>query len=199
MIKKILFIIIFCLCNYLFADNGDFTGRSRFGLQLLGNHQASVGGLVGNEDVQVGFSFSGEFLYALHDFFEFGIGIEYQIVRRQVRFAGNFNFAPIYAVVRIPFDLGLFTPFLIGRVGYNFFFGDIEYTGTYGVLSGGLYYAVGGGIDFINFTLFDKPCSIFIEATYSSNSGSLDDNFFNFSANLIYTKIDVFLGFRRTF
>ncbi len=151
-------------------------------------------GLSVTEDVEIGFSFGADLLYALHDYFEFGIGIEYQISRSQVKYQGDFNFAPLYGVIRIPFSLKYVTPYLLSRIGYGFFFGDVNYTGTFGQLTGGFYYAVGGGIEFLRFKLLGKDNYLFLESTYSANYGSIKDDYFNYTADVRYGKIDIFFG-----
>ena len=186
--KSLVAIILLLIAISAFTE---FKTRARAGLQFLGKHEVSILGISGTADVNIGFSFSPELLYAFHDNFEAGIGLEYQIGRSQTKFPGDFNFASLYGVVIFPLELGPITPFILGRIGYNLFFGDYNYTGPMS-LDGGLYFAVGGGISFLTFKIADKPRSIFLESTYSQNYGSA--SYIGYTANVIYSKIDVFLG-----
>ena len=103
---------------------------------------------------------------------------------------GTFAFAPLCGIIRIPLLLGSFKPYLLGRIGYGLFLGDLFYKGTYGELSGGIYYAFGGGIEII----FAGNFIIFAEATYSVNHGSVVDYYYGYSANIIFSRMDIFVG-----
>ncbi len=186
--KSFVALILILVALSVFAE---VKSRARVGLQFLGKHKVSILGISGTADVNVGFSFSPELLYAFRDNFEVGIGFEYQIGRSQTEFPGDFHFVPLYGIVILPLDLDPITLFITGRVGYSLFFGDYNYTGI-ASLNGGLYFAAGGGISFLTFIIADKPRSIFLESTYSQNYGSA--SYAGFTANVIYSKIDVFLG-----
>jgi hypothetical protein len=186
--------LIFSSFELLFGQAGTFSGRSRFGLQVLGSHEVTINNLSGTEDVETGFSFGADFLCAVHDNIELGIGIEYQIPRSQVKYEGDFNFAPLYGIIRFPISLRYVTLYSLGRIGYGFFFGEERYTGTFGKLTGGFYYAVGGGIELIRFTLFGRENYLFLESTYSANNGRVEDDYFNYSADVCYRRMDIFFG-----
>ena len=90
--------------------------------------------------------------------------------------------------MRVPFDVGPVTPYVVGRLGVGLFSGDSNYTGGLGT-SLGRYDAVGGGIDL----RFGKA-SIFAEGTYSADNGLIWLSIFGPTANILYTRMDLSAG-----
>jgi hypothetical protein len=165
--------------------------RVRVAGQLSGNQETTYLGATGNDAVDNGYSIAVEGLNKVLPFLQVGVGIEYEVGRQQADFPGNFQYVPIYGVARVPFDIGPIIPYAVGRIGYGLFSGDSTYTGGYAT-TGGLYYAVGGGIDL----RFGKA-SIFAEGTYSADNGSLSIS--GDTANIFYTRIDLSAGLSITF
>jgi len=165
----------------------------------MGDHEVSISGLSASADVETGFSLGAEFLYSLHKNFETGVGLEYLFKRSQKDFPGDFNFSNLYGVVLFPYDLALVTPYAVVRVGYGFFFGEEEYTGSFGVLSGGLFYCFGAGIEFLRFKFKGKDNAVFLEGAYSVNHGSVVDDYFGYTADVRYSRVDVMLGLSGNF
>lgn len=168
-------------------------GISYFGMQLAGNHEVSVGGLSGSTPVNIGVSFGADFLYAFIPNLEFGVGIEYQFPRQQTLYIGNFHFSPLYAVTRIPFSLPGIEIYGIGKVGYNFFFGDTDYFGFYSP-SGGFFFQVGGGIGITaaTFELLRAYYFPMIQALYTSNSGSA--SYSTSTIDVRYSCLSIYIG-----
>jgi hypothetical protein len=160
--------------------------RARISGQFQGNQQTNFEGATGNSDVDNGYSIGVEGLSKILPILQLGVGVEYQFGRQQTDFVGNFQYMPIYAVLRVPINLGPITPYAIGRIGYGLFSGDSDYTSGYPT-TGGLYYAVGGGID-----LRFGRASIFAEGAYSVDNGSIST--LNETANILYTRIDLSVG-----
>ncbi len=195
---KIYFIFLLSLlfCSVLSAQGNNLSGNSRFSVQVMGDHEASLLGLTGNEDVEIGFSIGFDLFYRFHNNFKAGVGAETQFNRSQESYPGDFKFLPVYGVICFPIGLEYLTPYAIARIGYGFFFGETEYTGTSGKLTGGLYYSFGGGIEFLKFKIRDQDRFLILEATYSGNQGSLEDSYLgiDFKADVRYTRIDISFG-----
>ena len=146
---------------------GNFTFRGIFALQLAGNHEVSLGGSVGTEDVEVGFSSAVELLYRFLPNLRMGAGFEAQFGRSQKRFPGDFEFFPLYGILAFPFDLRVVRPYAIAKVGYGFFLGTVSYTGTYGDLTGGLYYSTGVGMELLEYEkLLGFPGHVFCQSWF---------------------------------
>jgi hypothetical protein len=116
-----------------------------------------------------------------------GAGLEYEFGSSlTIDTSAVFQFIPIYGVVRVPFDIGPVTPYAVARIGYGVFSGNSAYTGGVS-LTGGLYYALGGGID-----LRLGQFSIFAEGTYSADNGSFP--LLGITFNVLYTTLDLSAG-----
>ncbi len=196
LLSKTCFILFLSLlfCSVLSAQDSTWTGNSRFCLQLMGDHEVSLAGAKANEDVEIGFSLALDLFYRFHDNFKAGIGTETQFNRSQERFPGDFQFLSPYGVVCFPIGLKSIKPYAIARIGYGFFSGKTEYTGTYGELTGGLYYSFGGGIEFLKFKILNQDRVLILETAYSCNQGSIEDDFFGYSADVRYSRIDISFG-----
>ncbi|MFH1282198.1 MAG: hypothetical protein ABII27_00860 [bacterium] len=121
-----------------------------------------------NEDVKDGVSFTGEYISYMNDHFGLGGGITYQIPRKESDYDGKFNFIPIYGLFKlrtVPQTIDQPSFYFTGQLGYNVFAGDSDYK-LGGSLDGGLYYGLGGGLQFKNGLLF--------ELLYSVNNGSYE-------------------------
>ena len=121
------------------------------------------------EDVNDGVSLSVEQVIYANNNYGLGGGIAYQIERELKDYEGKFNFIPIYGLAKlrtVPRDIYQPSFYLTGQLGYNILEGDRDYKGKDGVLDGGLYYGIGGGLSFKNGFLF--------ELLYSVNNGSYE-------------------------
>lgn len=174
-------IVLFVAKNYAFAEG---SGTVKIGVDMSGKHEVSSEGLSATENVEMGFSLSGEYVSAINETLELGVGITYQIPRSQEDFKGDFNFIPIYGLVKIRPTTNDMSPYLIGQLGYNLFDGDSDYKGL-GSLSGGIYYGIGAGL------IFQK--GVQVELLYSVNNGSYEVLGYNF--DIKYSKIGLSLGY----
>jgi hypothetical protein len=191
---------IFISVTQLSAQEPLFHMKAGVGIDLLGNHKVTVGSTSGNAAVDTGFSVDLE-AGMKYSFLFIAIGYEAQFNRKQTQYAGKFNFMPFYLYIEANADFEFLSPYILGKIGYAFLFnGDIQYTGTYGVLTGGLYWAGGIGFDLIRFkNIFNNPISLFVEVSYSFNYGSLYDWYFSYKADVEYSKLNIRVGTRSSF
>lgn len=188
MSKYYLFILSFIILftGYAFAEG---EGTVKVGLDMSGKHKISGEGLSGTEDVSTGFSFSGEYSPIINESFKAGIGISYQVPRAQEDYDGDFNFIPIYGLIKInPTAPGVIAPYVIAQIGHNFFNGDEEYKEDFS-LNGGLYYGLGAGL------IFEQGLQI--ELLYSVNNGSAD--ILDYDFNIDYSHIGISFGYTTPF
>jgi hypothetical protein len=176
------FIVLFTV-NNVFAS-----GAVKFGLDSEGDHKSSD--YWGSEtlDVEKGVSLSAEFFGPIGNTIDMGGGFSIQAPRALKDFAGDFSFIPFYFAIRTRFVDNDTTPYFIGQLGYNFFFGDSDYKDAGyadAELDGGLYWGLGGGI------IINKH--FLIELLYTENNGTADvvgDKY-----DIKYTKMTLNFGF----
>jgi hypothetical protein len=206
--KRILFIILllFGFCPYLMyalkdEDEGKkWLARTRFSVQMLGKHKTTPSSISGVKDVNTGVSMSIEFFHRFHRFIELGAGVEYQFARELENISRDFNFIPIYATLKVPAGFKKVNPYLIGRLGYNFFRGDDQYMGmgvNYSDLKGGLCYSFGGGANLLSFWLFQSNYYLFTEIIYSANRGNVTSG--GSPMDIDYSKLDIIIGLENYF
>lgn len=102
---------------------------------------------------------------------EYGAGFEYPFYRTvqgnsslTIPDGSQFNFIPVYGVIKYNFnDDKQAQPYVTARLGYNFVYGDSNFTKNISSLTGGFYYAVGVGMNFNQ---------IVAEILFSSNHGT---------------------------
>jgi hypothetical protein len=173
-----------------FAD-GAFSLRFRGTGEFAGNQSVSASPITANESVAGGFAIGLDGLFKVMPYLQIGAGLEYQFSRQatyQGVNQGNVQYLPIYAMVRVPFALGPIEPYVVGRIGYGFFSGDSTYTLSGAMsLSGGLFFAVGGGIDY-RF----GPVSIFAEAAYAVDDAT--QQILGVNESVSYTGLDLSVG-----
>ncbi len=101
---------------------------------------------------------------------EYGVGIGYQCPREIKDLDGKFKFIPLYLTGKYYFETeqGNVAPFIVGRVGYNFFSGDDDYKAG-NDLGNGFYCALGFGVALAK--VGDGHSSI--AALYEINNGTL--------------------------
>jgi hypothetical protein len=206
--KRILFIILLLFSFYphlMYAlkdeDEGKkWLARTRFNVQTLGKHETTPSSISGVKDVNTSVSTSIEFFYRFHRFIELGAGVEYQFARERKNISGGFNFIPIYAALKVPAGFKKVNPYLIGRIGYNFFRGDDLYMGTgvnYIDPKGGLCYSIGGGANLFSFWLFHSNSYLFTEIIYSVNRGNSTS--LGSPMDIDYSKLDIIIGLENYF
>ncbi len=173
----------------LFSVNNVFAGGAvKLGLDFEGDHKVSGYGVSGTEDVEPGVSLSAEFFAPIAHTIDLGGGMALQIPRSQQDYEGDFSFMPFYFAIRTRLMDNNTTPYFIGQLGYNFFFGDSDYRGT-GVyeadLDGGLYWGLGGGVIINRHFL--------IELLYTENNGTAETAGYSF--DIKYSKVTLSFGF----
>lgn len=187
--KKKLMLLILPALFVFFTSNNTFAGGAiKLGVDLPGDHEISGAGLSGTEDVETGFSLSGELFGTIADNIDIGGGITLQLPRSQEDFDGDFYFIPFYGMIRFRHTFDKVAPYLIGQLGYNLFFGDSDYKGI-GIfeadLEGGLYYGLGGGV------IFSEHFQI--ELLYSVNNGTAE--LLGTDFDIEYSKISFLFGY----
>ena len=159
--KKLFFIIY--LLTLIFLPSGinavDFIIKA--GIDFDGEHKIYANPNNIFSETKTGFSFSSELYLDLNNYIAFGAGAEYQAPRGLKSIDGEFNFVPVYGIIKFQLKAKKYKPFINLKSGYNFLITDNDYNGGED-LDGGFYYAFGTGVD-IN--------SIIIELLYSTNYG----------------------------
>jgi hypothetical protein len=194
-------------------SGSDEVGRNewifKLGLDFLGTHETSNSNLFiegsgngtidGTQKTGAGLSFGSEYVGYVTDNLGLGGGLTLQSLRGLADGSGNFNFFPLYGMVKLRTTpaRGNVYEYIVGQLGYNFFGGDYSYRGG-GTLDGGLYYGVGAGI---------MVHRIQLELLYSvdhgsaGNSGYIYDDqnqaydYFKESGDITYSKIGLNIGF----
>lgn len=136
-------------------------------------------------DIKSGFALTLELGKAINENIGLGIGATYQF-KRGIDEKGaddaEFNFIPIYGMIKFWTDAGEILPFGIVQIGYNLFQGtddmktlyyyEADYDYEAGArwkdcdMKGGLYWGIGGGIILQN--------GVQIQLLYSVNNGSIE-------------------------
>jgi len=157
-----LFLLIILLLPFKTLFAGEMYAAA--GVDVDGRHRSSTSGITATTDAETGFSLDLGYFFDIHDFFQIGPGIEFQVPRGYSG-SGKFSFLPVYLAARIPLRTKSFSPFLSGRTGYTFFIPDSKYKSGSRQEDGGFYYGFGTGI------LKDI---FIIELVYSVHYASLD-------------------------
>ena len=140
----------------------DFQGQhSVNGSMYVGNYSYDLGG---SEPTDGGMSLSGETISYFSENAGTGVGVTFQLARKQANYSGNFSFIPIYGILKLRSMPGPEREYLyaVGHLGFNLFLGDNAYKGS-GSLVSGMYYAGGAGAQF---------GAVQIELLYTVNRGS---------------------------
>lgn len=123
---------------------------------FFGKHKYSVGDFYSEEKVQIwgAPSFELDFEIFKNNAFQetidlkLGFGVEYMLPRSGSNINGKFSFMPFFGVVKLCITKNDdISPAIVGRFGWNGYFGDAEYKGVAN-LKGSKYYAVGLSILF---------------------------------------------------
>lgn len=173
--------------EFILKPNLDVAGSGK--MEALG---ASVDYSAGT-----GFGLGAEVVDKVSDSVEIGAGFSYYFPRKmeKAKFLGVetalaqetlFNFVPIYGLARFNIFSGdNIKGFSKVQLGYNVIFdGNDNFKGS-STLSGGLHYAVGGGLAFSN---------ALIEMMYSVDEGSSSGS--GITAKMNYSKIALSVGLR---
>jgi hypothetical protein len=124
----------------------------------------------------------GEYLFDSDSDLVYGAGFEYQLSRQVEDEGFKFHYIPIYAWGRYQLD----SFYLTLKAGYNLFTIDEELPEEIN-LQGGLFYGIGGGIDF-------GQCQV--ELLYSINNGAMTADGESGRINFRYSKISLSVGYK---
>jgi hypothetical protein len=186
--------------EWIFKLGVDFNGRhevSNSRLSVLGSQDSAFNN---TQNVNSGISWGSEYISYISKNFGVGGGLTIQSPRGLSGNTGNFDFAPLYALVkfRTTPDARNKYEYLSGQVGYNLFEGDRNYAGDNASFNGGLYFGLGAGI-VIN--------RIQIELLYTEDRGSVQDSgyqynsttgnfdYYSESGDIMYSKLGLSIGF----
>lgn len=138
----------------------------------------------GDTDVDSGFTLVGEYKVPYTSQWTLGAGMRYQLDRDldDNNLNDSLNFVPFYGLAQ--YNMQNSPYYLLGHLGYNTF--DMDNTSD---TSGGMYYAVGAGMDLAR--------NMSAEVMYSVNNGEADD--FHSAGNDVdveYSKLTVSLGYQ---
>ncbi|MCL2144722.1 MAG: hypothetical protein FWH43_04435, partial [Endomicrobia bacterium] len=134
-------------------------------------------------------SFAVECIKYFNEYIGAGAGISAQIARVIDGLPGRVGFAPLYFSLKVrswPQEPGLYG-YVLGQMGYNFFYSDSGFEKRFSSKEGGFYYGVGLGFAYETFIF---------EGIYSVNSGSVKDRVDDNKINMEYGKITVSMGYK---
>ena len=153
--------------------------EAKFGIDVMGEFDPDGSS---EEDVETGYTLTGEYKIPMDAMWTYGAGIAYQLDREiDVTDGGEFNFTSVYALGQ--YNLEDSPTYLLGHLGYNTFDGDGP-----GDYSGGLYYGLGAGFN------FGQSNQYVAEFIYSVNSGEYEDG--GDSTDVDYSKISMSVGMK---
>lgn len=162
-------VLVFSLSSLTLAQEmpGDFKVKAE--LDFLGSHE--------DDDVDTGFSLTGEYMFPETSNMQlrgkelaFGAGLTYQLPRALSDNSNReFNFTTLYGTAHYELQQD---SYFIGQLGYNMLSGNDNYENQ-GDVSGGLYYALGMGMNLQD--QFDG------EILYSVNNGSVGNSDVSYS------------------
>ena len=133
-------------------------------------------------DTDAGFSITGEYVMPYRDKMSLGGGITYQLARKLKDSEAEFNFIPLYGLVKYDLEEGAY---VVGHLGYNLFNGNDDFVGA-GELGGGLYYAAGFGM---NLAQFNNLEDMNVGLMYSVNNGTYTED--STETSLTYSKLSL--------
>mgnify|MGYP006432922541 CR=1 FL=1 len=172
--KKIMVILV-VMAMFLFSFNVFAQAQSSWSVKA-GIDFGSELEVDGNDhNSEMGYSLIGEYKMPYRQNWNLGAGLAYQLDREEETNNSNFGFTPFYGLAE--YRMQASPLYFLGHLGYASFRYD-EATDT----SGGLYYALGGGMD-----LGQRYEA---EVLYTSNSGESDNK------DVDYSKITVTFGMR---
>lgn len=170
----------------------DVAGRNSFtNVKVSGTNTIHKG----SSTIDPGVTLTAEEIYYVRPAIGIGAGISYQTTREEPASDGQFNFIPIYGLVRVrstPTSENSYS-FVTAQLGYNYFVADHKYAGAGNFeMSNGAYAGLGAGYVFGRMQ---------VEALYTVDQGRLSGNdndpsgaHYSISADANYSKISLSLG-----
>ncbi len=171
----------------------DVAGRNSFSnVKVSGTNTLHPG----DSTIDPGISLAAEEIYYVRPTIGLGGGISYQATRQEPVSGGQFNFIPIYGLVRVrstPSRVNSYS-YATAQFGYNYFVADHKYAGAGNYeMTNGTYAGLGGGY------VFGRTQ---VEVLYTVDQGRLTGNDYDpqnsrysISADATYRKISLSLGF----
>ncbi|MFW6266892.1 MAG: outer membrane beta-barrel protein [Halanaerobium sp.] len=173
--KKIMVILV-VMAMFLFSFNVFAQAQSSWSVKagLDFGSELEVDG-VDDFDTEMGYSLIGEYKMPYRENWNLGAGLAYQLDREEETNESDFGFTPFYGLAEYRMQDSPF--YFLGHLGYaSFRYDEADDT------SGGLYYALGGGMDLGQ--------SYEAEVLYTNNSGESDND------DVDYSKFTVTFGMR---
>ena len=186
---------VFYLSNAAFCKGGSnqLAFAIKGGIDLMGKTELDSDDIdLDPGDVDNSISIGAELFFPITEQFIIGGGIVYQF-SRGIDETGweddEFNYIPIYGLVKYYFKTDSAKPFVVGNIGYGLLYGDMPGVENLD-LGGGLYYGLGGGVEFEN--------GFFIEGLYTVNKGTVSGTVagYDIEGDHKYTKLSIFFGYK---
>lgn len=178
----------------------DFAGKQNIDWGSYYNSGYGYTPFDGTTDVAAGFNLTGELVEYLNAYTGIGGGITYQAPRKQTDYDGNFNFIPIYFLMRLrtmPVRQNEYKYFVM-HLGFNIFSGDSDYKGAGGELENGAYWAIGGGMVFnkLQFELlYNVNTGGVRQSGYAYDSTTGTNNYYEIKSNIQYSALSFSVGY----
>ncbi|MDC7233000.1 MAG: hypothetical protein PQJ58_07195 [Spirochaetales bacterium] len=156
---------------------------SLMGVEPVGRYKMDV--------TKTGFSAAQELYFSTGGLLQFGGGFRY-LFPRETRDSEQLTFIPVYTAVKLFLPVETVPLYAKGAVGYNFIEGNSQAVNNLGELKGGLYYSLGGGVDFPVYYTDSVRFSFIFDMGWSSYSGTARKE--SSESKLSYTTMDILAG-----
>lgn len=172
---KRLMVVLIVMALMLFSFNVFAQAQSSWSFKAGIDFGSTIDIGGAEHDSGMGYSLIGELKMPYRQSWNLGAGLAYQLDREEETNNSNFGFTPFYGLAEYRMEDSPF--YFLGHLGYAGFRYDLADD-----TSGGLYYALGGGMDFGE--------SYEAEVLFTGNSGESDGD------DVDYSKITVTFGMR---
>lgn len=137
-------------------------------------------------DTKIGYTITGEVRNPYRRNLNLGLGVAYQLDRDDDENKDyNFGYTPIYALAE--YRMQQSPIYFVGHLGYAGMRFD-EDSSIYKNASGGVYYALGAGMDLAQ--------RYEAEVLYTNNSGELEEKYSNNKVDADYSKLTISFGMK---
>jgi len=165
-------VFVFAVCSLASAQN--FMEDGQFVVKMGMDFNGEMSGDGADENVDSAMTISGEYLVPYQNDMELGVGLSYQMERKLTDMEEfKFNFTPVYGVAKMSTEMGNYSPYFMGQVGYNLFNVDIDGEGDVDT-ENGLYYGFGAGMEISE--------NLNAEVLYSVNNGKIEGDEVEYSS-----------------
>lgn len=177
---KKMMVVLILMALVLFSFNVFAQAQSSWSVKAGLDFASTIEIGSSDHDSEMGYSLIGEFKMPYRKNWNVGAGLAYQLDREQEDNNVDFGFTPLYGLAE--YRMQNSPLYFVGHLGYA----SMRYDDDAYDTSGGLYYAVGGGMD-----LGQRYEA---EVLYTNNSGELEMG--NTQDDVDYSKITVTFGMR---